>query len=177
MAYFREPHVFTKDDLSVSLVIARQLAFAIQRNRVDQQLRERESQLAEELAAASMLQDLSVEMAGQSDTEALYDKLMDAAVTIMRSDFASMQQYYPHLGARGELKLLGHRGFPADTAQFWSWVRADSACTCGVAISRRERVIAADVSEIRYPRSAVNAIDVPRRRTGRHDLHALEGKP
>ena len=33
MAYFREPYAFTKDDLSVSLVIARQLAFAIQRNR------------------------------------------------------------------------------------------------------------------------------------------------
>src|ERR1044072_7750156 len=50
MAYFREPHVFTQDDLSVSLVIARQLAFAIQRTRLDQQLREREAQLAEELA-------------------------------------------------------------------------------------------------------------------------------
>jgi PAS domain S-box-containing protein len=145
MAYFRQPYVFTKDDLSVSLVIARQLAFAIQRNRVDQQLRERESQLAGELAAAGMLQELSIEMAGQSDTEALYDKLIDSAVMIMRSDFASLQQYYPHLGARGELKLLGHRGFPPETARFWTWVRADSSCTCGVAITRRERVIAADV--------------------------------
>ena len=150
MAYFREPYVFTKDDLSVSMVIARQLAFAIQRNRVDQQLREREAQLAEELAAASMLQELSIEMAGQSDSAALYDKLIDAAVTIMRSDFGSMQQYYPHLGARGELKLLGHRGFTPEAAKFWAWVRADSSCTCGVAISRRERVIAADVENAAF---------------------------
>ena len=146
MAYFREPYVFTKDDLSVSLVIARQLAFAIERNRVIQQLRERESQLAEDLAAARMLQELSIEMAGQSDSAALYDKLIDAAVSIMRSDFGSMQQYYPHLGARGELKLLGHRGFSPEAAQFWAWVRADSSCTCGVAINRRKRVIAADVA-------------------------------
>jgi PAS domain S-box-containing protein len=150
MAYFREPYVFTKDDLSVSLVIARQLAFAIQRNRVDQQLREREAQLAEDLAAAAKLQELSLEMAGQADFDALCDKLIDAAVSIMRSDFASMQQFYPHLGARGELKLLGHRGFPPEAARFWAWVRADSSCTCGASISRRERVIAADVEHTEF---------------------------
>jgi len=150
MAYFREPYVFTRDDLSVSLVIARQLAFAIQRNRVDLQLREREAQLAEELAAARKLQELSIEMASQADSGALYDKLIDAAVSIMRSDFGSMQQYYPHLGARGELKLLGHRGFTPEAAKFWTWVRADSSCTCGVAINRRERVLAADVENTTF---------------------------
>ena len=35
MAYFREPYTFTKDDLAVSLAIARQLAFSIQRSRTD----------------------------------------------------------------------------------------------------------------------------------------------
>lgn len=145
MAYFREPYVFTKDDLSVSLVIARQLAFAIQRIRVDQQLRDREAQLAADLAAATRLQELSLEMAGQSDVESLYEKLIDAAVSIMNADYGTMQQYFPHLGERGELKLLVHRGFAPDVVKFWSWVRADSRCTCGVAINRRERVIAADV--------------------------------
>ena len=150
MAYFREPYAFTRDDLSVSLVIARQLAFAIQRTRVDQQLREREAQLADDLAAARKLQALSLEMAHEVDVEALYDKLVDAAVSIMRYDCASMQQYYPHLGARGELKLLGHRGFTPEAAKFWAWVRADSSCTCGVAINRRERVIASDVENAAF---------------------------
>jgi PAS domain S-box-containing protein len=145
MAYFREPYAFTKDDLAVSLVIARQLAFAIERNRTDQQLRARETQLAEELAATRKLQELSLEMAGTGDVETLYSKLIDAAVSIMRSDYASMQQYYPHLGARGELKLLGHHGFTPEAAKFWAWVRADSSCTCGLSINRRERVIAADI--------------------------------
>ena len=146
MAYFREPHPFTKDDLAVSLVISRQLAFSIQRSRTDQQLREREAQLAEELAATRMLQELSLSMAQEADVEALYGKLVDAAVSIMRSDFASMQQYYPHLGHHGELKLLGHHGFSDEAAKFWAWVRANSSCTCGVAIKRRERVIASDVA-------------------------------
>jgi GAF domain-containing protein len=45
MSYFRAPHTFTKEDLAVSLIIARQLAFSIQRSRTDQQLREHEAQL------------------------------------------------------------------------------------------------------------------------------------
>jgi len=145
MAYFREPYTFSKDDLSVSLVIARQLAFAIQRNRTDQQLRERETELADELAATRRLQELSLQMAREVDIDALYSKLVDAAAAIMRADFASMQQYFPHLGLHGELKLLGHRNFPPEAVRFWAWVGANSSCTCGIAIKRGERVIAADV--------------------------------
>ena len=150
MAYFREPYTFSKDDLAVSLAIARQLAFSIQRYRTDARLTEREAELAGELAATQMLQALSVEMAYEADVEALYGKLVVAAKNIMRSDFASMQRYYPHLGARGELKLIGHYGFSEAAAKFWAWVRADSACTCGVAIVRRERVIAADVANTAF---------------------------
>lgn len=139
MAYFREPHPLSREDLAVSQGIARQLAFAIQRVRTEQRL-------ADELTATRKLQELSLEMAREADVEALYDKLVDAAKAIMRSDFASMQQYFPHLGAHGELKLLGHRGLTPEAAKFWAWVRADSACTCGVAITRRVRVIAGDVA-------------------------------
>jgi len=146
MAYFREPYEFSKDDLSVSLVIARQLAFAVQRNRVDQQLRAREAQLAEDLAAASRLQSLSLEMAGQADFDALHEKLLDASISIMHADFASIQQFYPHLGAHGELKLLAHRGFSPQAAQFWAWVKPNDSCMCAAAMSRRARVIAADVT-------------------------------
>jgi PAS domain S-box-containing protein len=150
MAYFRTPYAFTKDDLAVSLAIARQLAFSIQRNRTQRQLHERDAALAEELAATRMLQSLSVELAHEMDVEALYEKILDSAKTIARSDFASMQQYFPHLGAHGELKLLGFRGFNPEAAKFWTWVRADSACTCGRAFATRQRVVAPDVEEAPY---------------------------
>jgi GAF domain-containing protein len=143
MAYFREPYAFTKDDVAVSLVIARQLAFAIQRQLTN-------ARLAEELNATQLLQSLSIEMAHEVDVDALYAKLVGVAKTLMRSDFASMQQYFPHLGAKGELKLIGHYGFSEEAAKFWAWVRADSSCTCGVAIVRRERVIAADVENTAF---------------------------
>jgi len=140
MAYFREAYAFTKDDVAVSLVIARQLAFAIQRHRTS-------VQLAEELNATRLLQALSIELAHEADVEALYEKILDTAKTIMRSDFASMQQFFPHLGERGELKLLGFRGFNPEAAKFWTWVRADSSCTCGLALASRQRVIAWDVEK------------------------------
>jgi PAS domain S-box-containing protein len=109
-------------------------------------LRAREAELADELTATRQLQELSIEMAHEVDVDALYDKLIGVAASIMRSDFASMQQYYPHLGQRGELKLLGHRGFSEEAARFWKWVRANSSCTCGVALTRRDRVIATDIA-------------------------------
>ena len=150
MGYFREPYAFTKDDLAVSLAIARQLAFSIQRNRTHGQLHRRDAELAEELNATQALQALSIEMAHEIDVDRLYTRLVEAAKTIMRADFASMQQYFPHLGAKGELKLIGHYGFSEAAAKFWAWVRADSKCTCGVAIVRRERVIAADVENTAF---------------------------
>jgi GAF domain-containing protein len=145
MAYFREPREFSKDDTAVSLTIARQLAFSVQQHRTNERLRLREAELADELDATRLLQQLSIEMANEVDVDALYGKLVDVARIIMRSDYASMQRYFPHLGVKGELKLIGHHGFSEAAAKFWAWVRADSRCTCGVAIVRRERVIASDV--------------------------------
>jgi PAS domain S-box-containing protein len=150
MAYFRAPYEFTRDDTSVSITIARQLAFSIQRHRTNARLLEREAELAEELNATRMLQQLSIEMAHEVDVEALYTRLIDVARTIMRSDFASMQQFFPHLGARGELKLIAHFNFTEAAAKYWVWVRADSASTCGAAIRRRERVIASDVENTAF---------------------------
>jgi PAS domain S-box-containing protein len=150
MAYFREPHDFTKDDLAVSTIIARQLAFSIQRLRAQQALQDKQRELAEELAATQRLQALSVEMAHEIDGNALYEKIADAAMAIMRSDFVSMQQLYPHRGDHGELKLLTFRGFNAEAAKFWAWITARSASTCGLAMRSRARVIAADVETAPY---------------------------
>jgi PAS domain S-box-containing protein len=145
MAYFREPYVFTQDDLAVSHTIARQLACALQRHEADVKLRAREEELAAELSATRLLQAISLEMAHEADIDSVYEKLVEGARSIMHADFASMQQLYPHQGEHGELLLLGYRGFSAEAAQFWTWVRARSACTCGRALVSRQRVISTDV--------------------------------
>ncbi|HET9475248.1 MAG TPA: GAF domain-containing protein [Steroidobacteraceae bacterium] len=140
MAYFRQTYAFTGEDLAVALAIARQLGFAIQRQRS-------QAELAEELAATRCLQQLSLEIAHEADLDGLYEKLVEAAQLIMRSDFASMQEYHPNRGPRGELKLLAFIGFSPSAAKLWTWVNADSRCTCGVAYRTLKRVFASDVEK------------------------------
>jgi GAF domain-containing protein len=75
-----------------------------------------------------------------------YEKIVDDAVTLMRSDYASLQLLHPERGSSGELLLLAFRGFNPQAAKFWEWVRADSKSTCGVALLKKERVVASDIA-------------------------------
>lgn len=75
-----------------------------------------------------------------------YEKIVDDAVSIMRSDYASLQMFFPERGTGGELRLLAFRGFNPEAARFWEWVRADSKSTCGIALRDTKRVVAADIA-------------------------------
>jgi GAF domain-containing protein len=75
-----------------------------------------------------------------------YEKVVDDALTLMRSDYASMQMLYPERGPGGGLRLLAFRGFNPQAAKFWEWVRADSKSTCGIALRTSQRVIAPDIT-------------------------------
>ncbi len=111
---------------------------------------EQKSIAAAELAAMQRLQEASVLLIQEDDAEALYEKILDAAVAVMRSDFASMQMLDPDRGSGGELLLLGFRGFTSEAAKFWRWVRADSATTCGVAFRTGNRAVASDIETCDY---------------------------
>lgn len=106
-------------------------------------VRQREADLRE-LENTRRLQQISAQLIEHDNIEALYERIMDTAVSIMRSDFASMQRLYPERGAKGELRLLGHRGFSEASAATWQWVSADSACICGEALRKGGRVIVPD---------------------------------
>ena len=96
-----------------------------------------------------------VEMVHQENVEALYEKIIDAAVGIMHCDFASMQMLVPERrNGQGELFLLAHRGFAAKDANTWEWVSTDSHCICGEALRTGGRVIVpiAPGRETRSPR-------------------------
>jgi PAS domain S-box-containing protein len=121
-----------------------------ERKKAEEALRVSEERLAAELADAKVLQDISTQSIQEGQVESLYEKIVDAAVGIMRSDYASMQMLYPERGTGGELRLLVFRGFDPDAAKFWEWVRADSGCTCGMALRTRRRVIAADVETCNF---------------------------
>jgi signal transduction histidine kinase len=112
--------------------------------------RRTEEQLEAELRDSRLLQEISAQLIQEQNVSALYEKILDAAVAIMRSDFASMQMLYPERGKAGELLLLGFRGFDPASARFWEWVRADSGCTCGEALRTGKRAIAAQVSTCEF---------------------------
>lgn len=71
-----------------------------------------------------------------------YREVVDAAVEIVGSDAASIQ-VLDH--DRGGLRLVGWRGFDPSSAEFWGLVVPDSACTCGLALDRGDRVVVSDV--------------------------------
>jgi len=75
-----------------------------------------------------------------------YERIVDEAVALMRSDYASMQMLFPERGSGGELRLLAFRGFNPQAAQFWEWVRADSKSTCGIALRDKTRVVAPNIA-------------------------------
>ena len=79
-----------------------------------------------------------------------YENVIDKAVNVMRSDYASLQMLFPKRGSGGELWLLAFRGFNPQAAQFWEWVRADSKSTCGIALLGKQRVVAPDIAACDY---------------------------
>jgi PAS domain S-box-containing protein len=117
-----------------------------ERKHAEEALRASEARLAAELAATQQLQRISAELIHESGVGSLYDKLVEAAAVIMRSDFASMQLLDPERGSGGELKLIAVRGFAPEAAAFWEWVSADSASTCGLALRTGKRVIVPDIA-------------------------------
>ena len=142
MTYCDTPRAFTDVEIDLAVTIARQLGFSLERMRAAQALIEARAQLESELAATQQLHKISTQLIQENEAEALHEKILDAAMAIMRSNFASMQLYHPE---RGELRLLAYRGFNPAAAAFWEWVRPASSSTCGVALATRHRSIVADV--------------------------------
>jgi len=119
-------------------------AYAKRRAETAEALRVSRQELETELADTRRLQLLSAELIVGKNFERLYESILDAAVPIMRADFASMQMLYPE---RGELRLLAYRGFNPKAARFWEWVRPDSTSTCSIALTNRARFILPDVEQ------------------------------
>lgn len=110
-------------------------------------LRESEERLAVELADTKLLQTISAESIHEENIEALYEKILDAVVAIMHSEYASMQVLFPKHGSGGELRLLAFRGFNPEAARFWKCVCADSKSTCGAALRSGKRIVVPNIEK------------------------------
>jgi PAS domain S-box-containing protein len=88
------------------------------------------------------LQEISTSLIREGNLDALYGGVLDAAISLLSADMGSIQVLYPE---RRELRLLADRGFHPASAAFWEWVRLDSACSCGLALSAGARIVVPDV--------------------------------
>ncbi|HEX7122436.1 MAG TPA: GAF domain-containing protein, partial [Gemmatimonadaceae bacterium] len=116
---------------------------------VTEQVHARE-QIRREESDARRLQELSAELVQQDDVQALYERIVEGAAVLMRSQFASMQILHPERGVGGELQLLAHRGFDAQAADHWRWVPIGGGTPCGEALRTGQRVIVADVEDCEF---------------------------
>jgi len=116
-----------------------------ERRQAEEALRQSQQMLTTELDTARRLQHLATQLIKINGIEALYEQILDTGMAILHSDFASIQMFYPERGTNGELRLLGHRGFTAEAAKRWEWVRPDTRTTCGEALRTGRRVAVPDV--------------------------------
>src|SRR5215831_16260865 len=87
------------------------------------------------------LQEISTLLIQEGNLDALFDRVLDAAIGVMSSDMGSMQTFHPE---QNELRLLAWKGFHPESAAFWERVHLNSASTCGVALSAGRRVMVPD---------------------------------
>ena len=107
-------------------------------------------ELASELADTQLLQEISTQLIHQDCVEGLYEKIVDAAVDLMRADFATMQRLHPERGQRGQLGLLAYRGFAPEVTRGFEWVSVDAATTCCAALRTGQRVIVPDLEQCEF---------------------------
>jgi signal transduction histidine kinase len=134
-------------DVNQALMVSsvRQHELTGQAQEAETALRGSEERMSEELAATQQLQQTSTQLIREDNVEALYEQILDAAVAIMRSGYASLQMLYPERAPGGELGLLCYRGFNPQAVRFWTWVQPDAKSTCGIALRTGQRVIVPDV--------------------------------
>jgi signal transduction histidine kinase len=129
---------FDREDLRLLRSLSEFASLAYQVIRQSRQAREA---LAREHAGSKLLQAISAGLVRENETNALYEQILDAAITITQSDFASMQMLG---GAGDELRLLAWRGFHPRSALFWQLVHIDSGTSCGQALRTGKRFIISD---------------------------------
>lgn len=101
-------------------------------------------QLEAELADARLLHRLSIELIQEDGTAGLYKKIVEAAVAIMRSQFATMQMLYPEEGSIGKLRILACSGFTPEAEKYWEWVYHNTGSSCGQVLRTGKRQVIPD---------------------------------
>jgi signal transduction histidine kinase/PAS domain-containing protein len=94
---------------------------------------------------AEHMQELSSHLIVEDDISAVHERILDVAMAMLSSDFASLQLYVPE---RAELRLIHSRNISPEAIAHWTWIDAKSGSVCGKALRTGCRVIVADVDTL-----------------------------
>lgn len=98
----------------------------------------------------ALLHAISVELIGEQHREALYGKIVDAAVSITGAQFGTMQLLCAEghaSGHGGKLQLLCSHGLSPEAIDFWQWVSPTAHSSCTQALKLGRRAIIPDFEE------------------------------
>src|SRR5215813_3269670 len=73
--------------------------------------------------ASRRLQEISTLLIQEGNLDALYERVLDAATSLMSADMGSIQKYDPE---RDQLRLLASRGFIPESVAVWEQVNRHS---------------------------------------------------
>ncbi len=94
-------------------------------------------ELARERSDIDLLHAISMDLIVESDIEALYGKIVDAAIAITSSQFGTMQLFRPSDdGSESGLQLLISRGLTPQDREVWQWVSPKAYSSCTLALKR-----------------------------------------
>jgi signal transduction histidine kinase/GAF domain-containing protein len=145
-----EARTIDKKEQHIAELSARLAAIIIEKDQMQRKLQEETIEIEEELTDARLLQKLSMELIQEEETPGLYQKLMDAAVVIMQSQYASMQVVCQGSDGHGKLKLLASSGFSPEAEEYWQWVYHDTESSCGAAYRAGKRIVIPNMAECEF---------------------------
>ncbi|HEX7978177.1 MAG TPA: GAF domain-containing protein [Gemmatimonadaceae bacterium] len=106
--------------------------------------------LEADLADSRLLQAISSDLITENDEKGFRERLLDAAMSIMHSDFSSLQMLKEDGNGGGYLELIANRGFTQEAMERWQKVDVNTRTCCGEVLRTRRRVIAADVTKCEF---------------------------
>ena len=121
--YHSAPQVFQQVQVDFVSRLATSAAVALQHNRLVAELRRAETELmaARDRTAASLdsmtrLQEIAALFVREDSLQVVFDRIVQAALSIARADLGSLQLLEER---SGELRIVAHRGFAPDALETW----------------------------------------------------------
>jgi signal transduction histidine kinase/CheY-like chemotaxis protein len=138
---------FDAEDLRVLTSLARFAGFAYRLTLT--QDRVAQLRLEAELADSRLLQAISSDLITENDEKGFRERLLDAAISIMHSDCASLQMFKEDAND-GHFELIANRGFSQEAIDRWQWVTSTTLTSCGEVLRSGRRVICPDVEKCEF---------------------------